>query len=349
MENVKNKKEYIYNILVIIILSVVTGYFLFRGENKEDIISAIISIKPSYLIIGIILAFGFILGEAISIKILLRIFNHDLTLIETLKYSFIGFLFSSITPSSSGGQPMQIYQMKKDGIEVYKSSLVLLIELMVYQVVTVLYGVVAFVWAYDTSLMENKYTYVFIVIGIVINLISVIFIALSIFNENISNQLLKLISYIILKLPIKKSKKDKLISSIKYQIKEYNNCAKYIKCNLYSLFKVLFVTIFQVGAFFSVSYIIYRALGNSQRSFIEILLIQTLAYISSSYMPLPGAIGVSESNFLSIYKKIYSSKILTGALVLNRGITFYVLLLISIIALLLYKLSNVKLKYLSSQ
>lgn len=344
MEARKIKKEYIYNIIFILAMTGLTAMLIFRGEDKGSIIKLVMSIKPIYLATGIILALGFIIGEAISIKLLLRIFNYDYKLINTLKYAFTGFVFSSITPSSTGGQPMQIYEMKKDGIEIYQSSLILLLELMVYQVVTVIYGIVAFVWARKISLVDNKLAYTLILIGIVLNIVSAILINICIFNPKISLKLYRITEIIIKKLPMKPDSKDKFLKSLKYQIEEYNQCSKYIKENIYLLFKVLIVTIVQVGAFFSVSYVVYIALGNTERTFIEILLIQTLAYVSSSYIPLPGAIGISESNFLSIYKKIYSANLLTGALIINRGITFYLLLGISMVALLFYKATRCKME-----
>ena len=46
---------------------------------------------------------------------------------DCIRYTLIDFYFSSITPGCIGGQPSEIYFMKKDGIEVGTSSLVMLI------------------------------------------------------------------------------------------------------------------------------------------------------------------------------------------------------------------------------
>ena len=39
-----------------------------------------------------------------------------------IQYSFIGFFYSGITPSATGGQPVQLYYMNKDGKGVFFST-----------------------------------------------------------------------------------------------------------------------------------------------------------------------------------------------------------------------------------
>ena len=61
---------------------------------------------------------------------------------QCIRYSFIGFFYSCITPSASGGQPAQIYYMSKDGLDVSISTLVLMIVTITYKAVLVLVGFV---------------------------------------------------------------------------------------------------------------------------------------------------------------------------------------------------------------
>jgi len=57
-------------------------------------------------------------------------------------FSSVGFFFSCITPSASGGQPAQIYYMKKEKIPIPVSTLVLMIVTITYKLVLVVIGVV---------------------------------------------------------------------------------------------------------------------------------------------------------------------------------------------------------------
>ena len=304
-----SKKDLIYNLIFILIITVFILAFIFRGEDKASILGILKSVDYRYILVGSLLSLGFIFGEAISLKVLLRVFNYDHSLLRTIKYAFTGFFFSSVTPSSTGGQPMQVYEMKKDNIEIYHSSIILLIELMVYQVVTLIYALTGLVWAKSINLIQSKVLYGFIIVGVLLNLVSIIFINLSIFNPTVSNKIYKFISFIIGKLPMKEEKQIRLIKGLKYQIEEYNKCSKYIKRNKLALLKVFFFTIFQLGSNLGVSYVVYKALGGNGRTMIEIILIQSLIYIGSSYIPLPGSVGVSESTFIYIQKHIFKSPV----------------------------------------
>ena len=62
---------------------------------------------------------------------LLRLSGNDATLPGCIQYSFIGYFYSDITPSATGGQPAQLYEMCKDGNNASDST-VFLITGMVY-------------------------------------------------------------------------------------------------------------------------------------------------------------------------------------------------------------------------
>lgn len=64
-------------------------------------------------------------------------------LLRCISYSFIGFFFSGINPSATGGQPMQLYYMKKDGNKISSASVVLMTVAVIY------WGIV--------HLQKNKY------------------------------------------------------------------------------------------------------------------------------------------------------------------------------------------------
>lgn len=55
-------------------------------------------------------------------------------------------------------------------------------------------------------------------------------------------------------------------------------------------------------------------------------------------MPLPGAVGVSEGGFLGIFKFLFPVNLLTSAMLLSRGISFYLCVLISGISVLYFTL-----------
>ncbi len=80
--------------------------------------------------------FCFVGCEAMCSKLILARLGHHLPYRRCLGYSFTGFYVSSITPSSTGGQPAQIYYMSKDSVPAAHGSLNMMLIAVCYQVVT---------------------------------------------------------------------------------------------------------------------------------------------------------------------------------------------------------------------
>ena len=51
-------------------------------------------------------------------------------------------------------------------------------------------------------------------------------------------------------------------------------------------------------------------------------------YATVSGIPSPGAVGVSEGAFMQIFKTIYPENMISSAVLLNRGINFYLFVII---------------------
>ena len=59
------------------------------------------------------------------------------------------------------------------------------------------------------------------------------------------------------------------------------------------------------------------------------VMLQAVVSVSVDMLPLPGGMGISENLFLIIFKTIFAGSLLLPAMVLSRGIAFYVQLLFS--------------------
>lgn len=343
MENKMSKKKIIFNVILMLSLIILFFNLILKGEDKGELVKVLFSTNKFYLILGIVVSLVFVLGESFNIRSILNILGYELPFIKAIKYGFIGFFFSGITPSATGGQPMQVYEMKNDGIEVSHSSLALLLTLVSYQIVSLVYGLIGIFWYKNIIFSNSKSIIVLIVLGLTLNILGIIFILLSIFNPVISLKICNAILKIVEKLPfINDENKEKIRVAFKNQIEEYNKCASYIKGNKKTLLKVLLVTFIQIGSLFSVSYIVYRALGQSGKSILDIVFLQAVIYLSSSFIPLPGAVGVSESNFISLFSIVYTKNLIGGAMILSRGISFYLLMIISMVSIIVIKIFEIK-------
>lgn len=320
-------KNMILNGMFFIGLITVTFYLLFKDGSMENIISALATVKIQFIIAGAGCIVVFVLCEAINIKRTLKLLGNNSSIGNCIKYILVGFFFNSVTPSASGGQPMQVYYMSKDRIDISHSSLALLIELASHQFIVILISLIAFLVNYKYLCGINYNIKILLIIGIVLNTSALILILLAIFSKKIS---VKLIDFIILLLEKIRYKKIELFRKKAYsEIKKYQEGAKYIKKNKKLIPRIISTTILQVIALHSVPFFVYKAFGLGEYSYISILAVQSILYISSCAIPLPGSIGVTESGFMSIYSSIFPLDKLGAAMLLSRGISFYLYVFIS--------------------
>ena len=105
----RNKKKAIFNTIFLILIFSITVYMVFKGEDLGEIIHTVRQADPVYLLISVVCVVLFILGESVIIFYMMRTLGAKVKMGHCALYSFVGFFFSCITPSASGGQPMQIY------------------------------------------------------------------------------------------------------------------------------------------------------------------------------------------------------------------------------------------------
>ena len=73
-------------------------------------------------------------------------------------------------------------------------------------------------------------------------------------------------------------------------------------------------------------------------------MMQAFLFVSVSSLPLPGAVGISEGAFLRIYSMIYGSAVLGSAMILTRGINFYLFMIFAAITVTITMMINSKKK-----
>ena len=136
-----DKKKAVFNFIFLILVFSLTVYMVFKGEDLGEIISTVQQANAVYLMISVICVVLFILGESVIIFYMMRTLGAGVKMGHCALYSFVGFFFSCITPSATGGQPMQIYYMKKDKLPIPVTTLVLMIVTITYKAVLVLIGI----------------------------------------------------------------------------------------------------------------------------------------------------------------------------------------------------------------
>ena len=344
--NSMSLKKILKSSLLFIALIGVTFFIVFKDNSFNNIVETLKSVNLTYIYVGILFMFFFICCEAINIRRMLRLLSYDISIVKGLKYAFVGFFFSSITPSASGGQPMQIYYMKKDNVDISHSSLVLLVELASFQFVTIVVALLSFMGNYKFIITLNPAIKILIGIGIIFNTMVFLFIGLAIFSKKFISKIIELIFKLVSRIRFINS--NKLRNIVDEEINQYQEGAIFIKENKMVIVKVVLTTFAQIFFNYSITFFVYKALNLSTYSFMSVFSLQSILFISVSALPLPGAVGSSESSFLTLFRTLFPGR---TARLLSRGISFYLFVIISGVIVLFIGLfkKNLKEKYLNNK
>ncbi|MDE6846815.1 MAG: flippase-like domain-containing protein [Lachnospiraceae bacterium] len=307
-------------------------YTVFRGQDMEQVGRALGSLSLTSLCLALLTALFFVSAEGMMIWYLLKSMHGKSGIFKCISYSFIGFFYSGITPSATGGQPMQLYYMCKDKNSLSESSVVLMTVALIYKFVLVLIGIVMLIcWHRPLKLYLREY-YPLFLLGLVLNMTLVsILLAVMLAPGGI-----KRIIYGIEKLLVGigiLGLSDQRREKIERFVGGYQGAVHFLIDHKRKVVIVCLFTLLQRCSVFVLTWIIYRGFALEGADILTVIFLQASVYIAVDMLPVPGAQGITELMYHSIFSGIFTGGYLMPSLYVTRGISFYFLLIVGIIVI----------------
>lgn len=316
------------NILFIILVAYLTIDILFKDQEFSTIIGDLDKANKLWLSLGLLFAFLFVAGESVIIKYMLRMFKVRIPMLRCIKYSFVGFFYSYITPSSSGGQPAQMYYMKKDGIKLGHSTLIMLIIAIAYKAVLVIAGVAFLLFEYDFVTQNIGDKMWLLILGFILNIVYISGLVLLFFNPLGARKIaIKGVNFLCKIKVLKRKRYDNYIARIERLKETYMEGAAYVKTHIRAVVNIFLMTFIQRGFLFAVTWVVYKSYGLTGVSLVQIITLQTMLAIAVEMLPLPGAAGITEACFIVMFAGIFGDELVKSGMLLSRGLTFYCVLI----------------------
>ena len=97
-----------------------------------------------------------------------------------------------------------------------------------------------------------------------------------------------------------------------------------------AIFNTTLISFVQRFFLFFITYVVYRSFGLNTENAVTITLLQSIISISVDMLPLPGGMGISERLYLLIFSPIFGGiTAATASMLVSRGFSYYVLIIIS--------------------
>lgn len=330
MKKKKSWFSFIYMGLTIVVIALI---LIFGGTNLEDIGNALKNFNIWWMV-GCI-------GALILYWITDAWLLHDITeymykrepILQSLKIGIIGLYYCALTPSSTGGQPMQVIYMKRNKIPVGTSTCIVGIKFVVYELSLCTIYIIGMLIRGMDYYQNNNEAFWLAVLGFAINLAAVFIIILSIVNKKF---ILKIGGWIIRglsKIRIIKTK-EQTLEHFQNTIDDYHTAASYISRYKLRALGSFLISVLNLSFLFVIPYLIYLSFGFTQFSIFDIFIMESFLFLAVSFFPLPGAAGASEGGFMLFFGPFFGAVTLI-AMLIWRFLTYYLMLIMGSILVVL--------------
>jgi len=323
----QSKWSRIISVAVVLLSIGMVAYLILSSGEIGGIIEALATANKGWLLAAVLCYAGFILAEGTGLCAFLRMEGYRIKLHTAAHFSFVGMFYANITPSATGGQPMQIYLMSKRKVPASVATSALTVRFFFNQLALV--GVTLVLWLFNREFVAQQLSGVMglIIIGCVVNFACVPLIAAIILNRGLVERVAMWGIRLLTKLRLCRHP-EKWEQKSRESIEHFHaSLMSTVRSPLRILIQ-LAVSVVEMTMLLFVPYTVYLALHESGVPWYHSLTVSYMLYVTAAYFPLPGATGAQEVGFKSYFSGIFGSDMsLSLALLLWRFATFYLCLL----------------------
>lgn len=323
------------NYILFLLIMGLTFYTVLHGQDWNQIWGALKSLSLPCLLLILAAALFFVCAEGGMIWYLLRMIHPDSSgFLKCISYSFIGFFYSGITPSSTGGQPVQLYYMKKDGNPLSDSSVVLMTVALLYKFVLVVIGCAMLLfWRGPLKSYLRKYFGLYL-LGLVLHVVLVAVLVAVMLAPEAMRKLIFRIEHFLTRARLLKPSAQRA-EKIRQFIDGYREAVRFLAKQKCRMFLILGITFLQRCSLFFLTGLVYRGFVRQGTGFLTVMLLQASVSVAVDMLPLPGAQGITELMYCRVFSQVFPAAYLMPSLYVARGSSFYFVLAVSLLVVCL--------------
>ena len=330
----KNTKR---NTFIVFLITIVILFFVLK-DDYQTILNNLIVANKWYILFGIVLIFLYWLLKSLCLYVIVKEYNPNVKLRKMFHQTVITQFFNGITPFSTGGQPMQVYMLKKSGVKLGAATNIIVQEFIMYQMALIVMGIFALLanWYYNFFTVSSALQSL-IILGFIINIIVGVVLLFISFSRKFNDFVGKLIIKIATKVKLVKDQ-EKVLLKWEEKLSEFNGSAKIFKKKKSLFVKCFFYNLLALTVFYVIPFYIFLSLDSSLSiSIPAVITSSAFILMIGNFVPIPGGSGGIEYGFLQFFKSFTSPSMVLSALIVWRFITYYIGIIVGGISLGFFK------------
>ncbi len=333
----QSKKTYIIDIVIVLIVTGLTIFYLAHNGIFNDI-SSLKEISWYGLITLIAITAACILLRSVVFYTSFKNTDSGLGYGSAICAYMFGTLGSGVTPFKIGHFPFMFYYYGKRKVPFEKSLGIICMNQIIYSLTTIFTYLLVMVvcLAKKTTIVVQETTihiWIFALIGFLFNLGTLILVLLMTYIKKFHSAVVKCLSFFLFKFK-KISSREEYESEHTIKMQIYKEQINFVLKHLHK-FILTFLSFFvYIILYYTLPYIIYLFMTKATFSLSDLVfffaLSQAMTYITN-VIPVPGGTGVAEFSFLVIFGLVFAENMVGAAMIVWRVSTFYIPILISFI------------------
>lgn len=313
-------------VLTFLVIVLVTGLVLYFSlkDNYDEIINQILTINKGFLFLSFLLIIIYWLLKALVMKITVKKFKDNYTFFTALRLIVETNFFHAVTPFASGGQPYEIFSLKRSNLKMADATNVSIQNFIVYQIALVVLGTIAVICNYFMHIFpSNSFLKYLVTIGFIVNLVVIIVLFIISFTKKLNQKIVNFIIVALNKIRLVKNK-EKTIEKFEKYISEFHSGAKILMQDKKTFMFMILCNFLALLAYYLIPLALLYGTGdlNSMNAF-ESVIASAYVMMIGSFVPIPGGTGGLEYGFIVFYSTFITGPVLNAIMLLWRFITYY--------------------------
>lgn len=316
----KNNK---INFVFILFLTVIVLFFSLK-DNFVEVIKQIRNLNLFWLSVAFLLTIGHWFFSSLAMHLVGKKFKPNLKFNSIFKLNVVTQFFNGVTPFASGGQPYQIYALKKEKIGLVDSTNISIETFVTYQFALIIFGSVSILLNNIFNFFPDiSFLKFLVLVGFLVNL----FVGLGLFTISFAQKFNRFVLKHLINLGSKlKLIRDKEVTTDKFNnyVKTFHDGTKNLLSDKKNLVVVMMLQLLSLITYYLVPLAILYSMGD-YNSFNALMSIMATSYVMiiGAFVPLPGGTGGLEYSFLAFYGNFVSGSKLTALMLMWRFTTYY--------------------------
>ena len=142
------------NGLILALITMLVLFFVLK-DNFLDVMAVIGNANWLWLVFAFLIMLAYSTLQSLSLHNIILEYHPKYKFTRTLQLILITHFFNGITPFSTGGQPLEIYLLSKDGIRATKGTNIIMQNFILYQLALVILGLLALFFNYQFHIFKT--------------------------------------------------------------------------------------------------------------------------------------------------------------------------------------------------